>query len=181
GPFVFVDAGANAGLYSLAARSAAVPGQLRLIAIEPEPETCARLRFNLAASGASPEASIVEAALAPEDGTLRLTAAGTNRGEVSVSAAGEGVEVAARTLHGIAMAEGLSRIDALKIDIEGAEAPVLAAFFTEADRALWPGLVIIEAPRGAETEALTVLCDKGYRLRLRTKLNAVLDGPGLDG
>ncbi|MEM6421613.1 MAG: FkbM family methyltransferase, partial [Pseudomonadota bacterium] len=111
GPFVFVDAGANAGLYSLAARSAAVPGGLRLIAIEPEPETCARLRFNLAASGASAEASIVEAALAPEDGTLRMTAAGTNRGEVSVSAAGEGVEVAARTLHGIATAEGLSRID----------------------------------------------------------------------
>ncbi|MEL6335975.1 MAG: FkbM family methyltransferase, partial [Pseudomonadota bacterium] len=177
GPFVFVDAGANAGLYSLAARSVAGPDAVRILAIEPEPETCARLRFNLGAGSDAP-ARVVEAALAGAPGTLHLTVAGVNRGEVRISDdCHDGVAVPARTLAEVVATEGLPRIDALKIDIEGAEEPVLAAFFGAADRALWPALVIIEAPRGAETPALALLRETGYAVHARTKLNAVLTAP----
>ncbi|MEL7349416.1 MAG: hypothetical protein AAFN17_16805, partial [Pseudomonadota bacterium] len=49
--------------------------------------------------------------------------------------------------------------------------------FGAADRALWPALVIIEAPRGAETPALALLRETGYAVHARTKLNAVLTAP----
>ena len=114
------------GLYSLAARSAGGAEAVRVVAIEPDPVTRARLGFNLGAAPAGAPVSIVGAALSAEPGTLRLTAAGRNRGEVRVAGPeGDGVAVPARTLLEIAEAEALPRIDALKIDIEGAEAPVL--------------------------------------------------------
>ncbi|MGF1554417.1 MAG: FkbM family methyltransferase [Paracoccaceae bacterium] len=171
-PFAFVDAGANAGLYTLWALSVAGPDALHAVAVEPEPTMAERLRVNLAGSGAC----VVEAALAERSGQVRLSAAGANRGEVRLDAAGA-VEVGAVTLAGLAEAQGLARIDALKIDIEGAEHPVLAAFFRAAPRALWPTLVLIEAPRGGETPALALLRERGYRVRERTRLNAVLTAP----
>ncbi|MEL6766783.1 MAG: FkbM family methyltransferase [Pseudomonadota bacterium] len=185
-PFIFVDAGANVGLYSLAAIAGAARRNtpLTVVAIEPDPETAARLRFNLqSAAGAQAQATIVEAALAGEAGELTLSKAGLNRGEVSVAAAGTGKRVSAITLLSVARQAGLERIDALKIDIEGMEAPVLAAFLAEAPLALRPALVLLEAPRrkrdgggcpADESDALTLLCRAGYSLAGRTKLNAIL-------
>ena len=49
-PVYFIDAGANAGLYSLAVRSEAVGKALKILAIEPDPENLKRLRFNVRAS-----------------------------------------------------------------------------------------------------------------------------------
>ncbi|MEM9122117.1 MAG: FkbM family methyltransferase [Pseudomonadota bacterium] len=176
GAFVFVDAGANAGLYSLAviAAAARIGQSLRLVAIEPDPVTLRRLQFNLDAAGQSPSISILGAALAGRSGTVSLAPAGRNRGEVSVTAAPGGVVVPARSLAEVASAESLPRIDALKMDIEGMEAPVLQAFFQHAPACLQPGVVILEAPRGEETAALALLRAEGYSVVQRTKLNAIL-------
>jgi len=180
-PFHFVDAGANAGLYTLALRAA---GPVRGVAIEPDPVMLSRLRFNLEVSGAAAEVTVAPVALAAEAGTVRLGRADGNRGETAMrqddgAETGEGdIRVAAKPLHAVVQEAGLPRIDALKIDIEGAEAEVLAAFFAEAQQAIWPGLVVIEARRGAETPALALLREAGYVERERTRLNAILAGPG---
>ncbi|MEM6680055.1 MAG: FkbM family methyltransferase [Pseudomonadota bacterium] len=175
GAFVMVDAGANAGLYGLAAR--AVDPSLRLLAIEPEPETARRLRFNLAAMPAGGPFTVVEVALAAESGVAHLAPVAGNRGEVRVadpSAVGSR-SVPARPLAEIAATEGLNRIDALKIDIEGLEAPVLRAFFETAPTELHPRLVILEAPaREGDSAALALLLETGYILAARTRLNAIL-------
>ncbi|MEM8841724.1 MAG: FkbM family methyltransferase [Pseudomonadota bacterium] len=173
GTFTFVDAGANVGLYTLAVRSA---GAIRGLAIEPDPENLRRLSFNLAASGAS-EVTVAACALADQPGTIRLTAATGNRGEISVGTAeagGEVTEVAARPLLDVIAEAGLDRVDALKIDIEGMEEPVLAAFFARAPAKLRPGMIIIEARRGEETPALALLERNGYIATQRTKLNVIL-------
>ena len=52
--------------------------------------------------------------------------------------------VTVRPLAALLQAEGLTRVDALKIDIEGMELPVMEAFFGEAPDELWPTLIITE-------------------------------------
>lgn len=87
-PFHFIDAGANVGLYTLFVRSAAAQAQrpIRALAIEPDAVNQARLQFNLQASGAD-DVTVSPAALGAERGTVRLTVADRNRGEVQVASA----------------------------------------------------------------------------------------------
>ena len=54
------------------------------------------------------------------------------------------MQVKIRTSVGIAEAERLPRIDALKIDVEGYEDRVLMPFFARASRELWPRRVFME-------------------------------------
>src|SRR5262249_4049977 len=52
-PFVFIDVGANVGLFSLFVASQA-GGNARILAFEPEPENVRRLRFNIDANPGIP-------------------------------------------------------------------------------------------------------------------------------
>ena len=172
-PFVFVDAGANVGLYTLAARSA---GAVRGVAIEPDPENLRRLRFNLAASGAD-EITVADCALSDTDAEIRLSSAGSNRGEIAVSdvaPSDEGTSVAARPLLDVMRDVGLDRIDALKMDVEGMEDRVLGAFFRDAPAHLVPRMMILEARHGERTPALALALENGYIATRRTKLNVIL-------
>ncbi len=170
-PFFFVDAGANAGLYTLAVRSL---GPARILAIEPEPEALRRLRANLAASGAV-DVQCAPVGLSDRPGVGRIAVPAHNRGEAALGAAG--AEIALSTLWAEVRSAGFPRVDALKIDIEGAEERVLAAFMAEAPRALWPRLVILEAQRGAQTAALAQMVHRGYEIQTRTRMNAILSLP----
>lgn len=170
-PFHFVDAGANVGLYSLFVRSL---GPARILAIEPEPGTLVRLRANLAASGAD-DVAVAPVALAAEESRAHIAVTGDNRGEATLGETGN--EVTTRPLLDVVREGGFARIDALKMDIEGREAPVLEAFFATAPSALWPAMVLLEAPRGEATEALALLIYRGYLVTRRTRLNAILVAP----
>ena len=175
-PFVFVDAGANVGLYTLAVRSF---GPMRGAAIEPDPENLRRLRFNLAASGAT-EVAVVGCALSDARGEIELSAAGGNRGEIcGTSAMGsETARAPAKPLLDVVREAGLERIDAMKIDIEGMEEIVLRAFFERAPKVLYPGMIVLEARRGETTPALAFLTEHGYTPVRRTKMNAILTFDG---
>jgi FkbM family methyltransferase len=175
-PVFFVDAGANAGLYTLALRAEAGAGRIRTLAIEPDAENLARLRFNLRASGAEEDVAVAPVALSDRAGTIRMATAHGNRGESKADAGphATGMPVAARPLLDLVREAGFPRIDALKIDIEGMELPVLRHYFVHAHRALWPRLVVIEARHGEETPALAHLRALGYETEERTRLNAVL-------
>lgn len=127
---VFVDVGANIGYASLMAAQRVGP-RGRVIAVEPNPRVLPRLRENIAASGVTnvtvlPFASAdVEASLTFFDGTD-----GGNSGTSSLSAdnAGPGrraLVVQARRLDDMLAELDLSRLDVLKIDVEGAEPLVL--------------------------------------------------------
>ncbi|HXI86655.1 MAG TPA: FkbM family methyltransferase, partial [Parvularculaceae bacterium] len=72
--------------------------------------------------------------------------------------------------------QGISAVDAMKIDIEGHEYEALEAFFDEAPETLWPRLIIIETSHEApERAASTLIASKGYRTVLKNRLNSVFE------
>ncbi len=97
-PFVFVDIGANVGLFSLYV--AATAPAARILAIEPEPGNFARLAFNIAAN---PEVQItpLQLALGDVEGTAEIVLNARDRGGTRLAAAGtqgRGVAVRCRPL-----------------------------------------------------------------------------------
>lgn len=174
-PFIFLDAGANVGLYSLFvnayARAAKKPA--RIIAIEPGVETAIRLKDNVAANQAGIE--VLQVAVSDTTGTGYLEGDDTNRGEAKLlDASNVGEAVRVDTLHNIVGTLGLSRIDALKLDIEGHDFKALSAFFKDARPSLHPLLLILETGPDPVSPLIELACANGYALTERTKLNAIL-------
>jgi FkbM family methyltransferase len=137
----FVDIGANFGIYSLMA--APVVGSAgHVIAVEPNPEALKLLQANLAASDAG-MVGVAPVACSDAESTLDLYVAPQgNTGETSLSktnASQEGeashvYKVRARPLDDIIRESGVTRVDAIKIDVEGAEYLVLKGAQQTLDR-----------------------------------------------
>ncbi len=112
--FVFIDVGANVGVYALFVAKLAGP-QAKILAIEPQPAIFDRLVYNI---GQNPDAMVkaIGCALADKDGELTLFVDSHNSGESSIKIlgwtgeTGQSVQVPARTLLGLAEDEGLTRI-----------------------------------------------------------------------
>lgn len=123
----FLDGGANEGVYTVFA-SARVGPEGQVIAVEPSRRELDRLRCNLALNKAR-NVEVVEAALAEDDGRLQLTLAEPmHAGHNTLGAfIYEGVHSAGRqavtavTIDGLVERFALARLDAVKLDLEGAE------------------------------------------------------------
>ncbi len=181
-PFVFVDGGANVGLYSLFVASEArrLARPFRILAVEPDPVNLTRLRFNIAVSQAAGEITVAPFALGGKEDTGRLLSLQSNRGEVRLARAGEAaaagsVEVPIRPLADLIAEADLPHVDALKLDIEGVEFPVVEALFASVPQHLWPRMIILEVGKNnTTTEAYTHCIEHGYTQIRRTNLNAIL-------
>jgi len=174
-PFVFVDIGANVGLFSLFV-AAHTDGKARIVAIEPEPGNFARLRFNLAANPALP-IEPVALALGEEDSEVVVLLDARDRGGTRTRAAtaSDQVRVPCRPLLRVLQDYRIDRIDALKIDVEGMEDRVLAPFFRDAPASLWPRLILIEDSSGGwAVDLFALLAAKGYRVEARSRQNVML-------
>jgi FkbM family methyltransferase len=176
-PFVFVDIGANVGLFSLFV-AAHARRQTQILAIEPEPGNLARMRFNLAVNPGLPIRPLA-VALGSGEGTLAIALDRRDRGGTRTCAIGdaapEAPQVRSTTLLNLLQQERIATIDALKIDVEGSEAEVLAPFFREAPEALWPRLVVIEDSRALwPLDLFALLAERGYAVTVRSKQNVVL-------
>lgn len=176
-----VDAGANIGLATLWFAS---KWKLRQVAVEPVPETFEALKRN-----APPHAALFNCALGETNGFAELTydpfvsstatmetpphvdsgALAKDLGVPRLAAAGIGlvrrlarkkVRVPMRTLSDVIAEQKLEGIDLLKLDVEGAEARVLAGI-SDHD---WPKLrqLIVETN---DVEGISrTLTARGYRL-----------------
>lgn len=180
---VVVDAGANIGLFALRV-ALCCPG-LRLIAVEPAPDTCALLRHNLAAAGLT-DFEVRQVALGERVGRSMLTvfrhlsANSTTRphqkppqwtasmrslesvgGQADVMLETESVEVAVVRLYDVLPAD-VTAVDLLKIDVEGAELDVLRGI---AD-AEWPLIAQVVAEvhdiDGRLDDVLGLLSARGF-------------------
>ena len=177
--FVFIDVGANVGGYSLFVAANAGP-LARVLAIEPQPEIFERLIYNIRQN---PFATVkaIDCALADEDGEITLFLPSHNRGESSVrivssEADGKRVRVPARTLKGVVESEGYTRIDAMKLDVEGAEDLIMEPFFRTAPEALWPKMIVMEHINARWAIDLPkLILDSGYREILRTRSNVIYE------
>jgi FkbM family methyltransferase len=175
--FVFIDAGASVGGYALSLAAAAP--RARILAIEPLPEIFERLVYNID-QNAFANVKALSLALADRDGEVTLFVNAGNRGETSLRVVSADVPLRlrapAKSLLSVLRGEGYARLDAIKLDIEGAEDLVLDAFFRDAPPALWPRLIVMEfnllpAEAGLE-ERLRGL---GYREILRTVENVAYE------
>ncbi len=175
GDFVFLDVGASCGGYALYAASLGSP-RARILAVEPLPEAFERLVYNIRQS-AYANVKAVGCALLDVDDEITLFVNTFNQGEtsariVSAEARVEQIRVPAKTLLTLAREEGYRRIDAIKLDIEGAEDLVLEPFLARAPRSLWPRLIIMEFTLLRSAEDLEAgLRARGYREILRTHEN----------
>lgn len=174
-PFVFLDVGANVGLYSLYVNAYAAQAKraAQIIAIEPGVETCARLEANIAANNANVQ--IIRAAISDAPGTGHLGGGEVNRGEAKLSAQSSDTEtVVVDTLPRVARTLGITRIDAMKVDIEGHDLKALTTFFEDASTKLHPSLLILETGREAVSPLIELCTANDYVVTERTKMNTIL-------
>lgn len=177
--FVFIDIGANVGGYALFA--AAQGGtRARVLAIEPQADVFERLVFNVR-QNAFANVKALECAVADRDGEITLFVDAANKGETSMRlvgthGAGSAVRVPAKALGTIVADEGYDRIDAIKLDVEGAEDLILEAFFRDVAPRHWPRLLIVEdAPGRWAIDLPALIAAQGYVAILKTRTNVVYE------
>lgn len=171
---LFLDIGANAGIYSLWMASLR-KSNIQVEAFEPDPELCAGMTFNLASNQIG-NVRINQIALGRQEGKMRLVTGDGNKGENRVEADGAeggGHEVEMTTLKQFIAKRGIEQIDAVKIDIEGHEVDVLEPFFQDCPESVWPRLLICEVVHDKDSRLLDLLKLSGYKIAGKGRLNTI--------
>ncbi|MBT3069803.1 FkbM family methyltransferase [Rhodomicrobium sp. Az07] len=174
-----VDIGANTGTICIPL-SFKMPSLKRILAIEPDPLTLQRLRFNLAINGIS-NISVVPCAVADREGVTRLwRSRKENLGQNSLldpkRDSKHYVDIETKTLTSILAEHDVPRIDILKIDVEGFEDRALMPFFRSSTRAVWPKAVVIEHKSQGEwaEDCMAFMIENGYSLDGKNGQNSFL-------
>ena len=129
---VVLDLGGYAGLTAIAFSKAVGPNG-RVLVLEPDPCNCTCCEVNLKRyydSGGWSNITLLPMAVSDKPGTLRFSSEGS-MGSSAIGIVGSGrgavLEVEATTLQALAEAQGLEKVDFVKMDIEGSEVNVLRA------------------------------------------------------
>jgi FkbM family methyltransferase len=117
-----MDVGANWGLYSLLISRAVGPSG-KVYAFEPVPEIFARLKERIALNNAT-NVIPVPIALSDEKGVAKMSIKGMSS-SLFRRVSDEFVEVQVERLDDFVEREKIERVDAIKIDVEGAELKVI--------------------------------------------------------
>ncbi len=174
-PAVFIDIGANAGIYSLTAAKAGA----EVLAIEPNPVVVQRLQQNLAFNQFDKPVRIIQKGVSDASGYFDLHLDHSNLGGSSLLASphnqkSASISIPCERLETLLSEAGIQRITALKIDIEGAEDKALVPFFEHAPPDLFPELLIMENSTHLWQKDLQgVLHSKGYQFTQKTRMNHI--------
>ena len=170
---VFVDIGANSGYFTvLAALRVGMRG--RVFAFEPNPAVRRQLERHVELNQIADRVAVSSLALGGQDQDevrLFVSCWPENDGLASLTPAAEtlargglradvSIPVSVRRFDTWAQSARPPRIDLMKIDVEGAEAQVLAGM-SAAFASLRPARIICETP--LESDAARILRDRGYR------------------
>ncbi len=164
GPRYVIDAGANIGFFSLAL-SCHFPA-LKILAIEPDPDNYRMMNLNLEANGLIASSVSFRAALWVRRQKLFLQKKNSKEWSYAVSETknGDGEECEATTIDDITQMEDFSKIDILKIDIEGAESALFQdlKFLNNLSRTLVLAIEIHD-DKADRRQINNVFHDKGFQ------------------
>lgn len=173
---IFIDIGANLGYYSLMTAKA---GAGKIIAVEPNPSLFNRLQQLSSLNGFDDVIDVFQTGLGAQQGTLTLTISDEDLGSSSAcnpNVSGKQIEIEVRTLQYLLSQNNVTKIDAMKIDVEGMEDKILFPFFENSPASLHPSLIIIEENDNLwEKNILQWLLDNGYKTTSQTKGNYILE------
>jgi FkbM family methyltransferase len=150
---VFIDIGANSGFYSLIAAQI-ITKQGKIIAFEPNPVMISRLKYNIEVNAKRDIIEVMPFGLADRETEFDLALDPKNLGGSTIIESDRVNKVRIRCVPLLdAIVNKVSRIDFLKIDIEGADALVMNAFFKSAPKSLYPKYIIIETDEGVDLKS----------------------------
>tara|TARA_B100000929_G_scaffold231088_1_gene187579 strand:- start:1256 stop:1606 length:351 start_codon:yes stop_codon:yes gene_type:complete len=97
-----------------------------------------------------------------------------NLGQGKISQKGK-LKVEGLPLRGFTENEGIKRISAIKIDVEGNEEKVLIPFIVEENRSLFPDIFVIENNKDLwKTDLIGSIIAKGFSVEMKTRMNFIL-------
>ena len=178
----FLDIGGNAGVFSLYVASLMNAGTL--IAAEPQPAMYQRLKTNFAMNSHLAKRltlNLHQTAVGGETpGTLTIsTPESAGQASARVKAGDPTIDVPVIPMLTLLNQSGVSKLDLLKIDVEGFEDGVLFPFFAHAPKGLHPKAVVMEACHAHrwERDCEALLLEQGYKIvhKDRTNMMLVLD------
>ena len=176
---VFVDIGANIGQWTIPIARTIQPRGGSVVAVEPAAATAAALRRSIEANGLH-ATKVVQVALSERDSVARLHHHGRDPSQHSLGDVGPGSEeVRTRSLDSLLRSDADGRVDAVKIDVEGAEEVVLrgATHMLSVHRPI----IVFEVRKGLP-ERLGLAADGAWRLLLAADYRCFRlgDGASLD-
>jgi FkbM family methyltransferase len=170
----FIDVGANTGYYSV---QMAVRGCPKVISVEPNPPTLARLRYNISLNDITDRVKVIAAGVGPE-GELEFyqTACLGVASFVKPSDDVPVIKVPTKPLLDILAENGIDRVGGMKIDVEGFEDQALSPFIKDAPDSLLPSCVVIEVchKQNWKSDLIEGFLMRGYRLADQTRSNHIL-------
>lgn len=173
---IFVDVGANSGLISVGVR--AKKPHIRSLAIEPNPIMAQRAKKNLVrfSEGDDAKCQIIQCAVSDADGEIFLDlSSGYGTANISGSPSENSITVQTRRFIDILNGEGLSNVDALKIDIEGHEEIVVPDIVMSLSVEQLPKAIVMEKPDPGNEIALSALKGAGYHVQNETRANLLME------
>jgi FkbM family methyltransferase len=171
---LFMDIGANVGFYTLALAASGA----KVIAVEPNPKTLARLNYNTTLNNFADRITILPIGIG-EKGEFELVSNG-GLGSANIrpdnTNYSEAVTITVQPLLDVLTELKIEKLDGLKIDIEGMEDRALMPFFKSAPKSLWPKCIVIEHCNSDhwQNDVISSMKMNGYKIKLRTRSNSVL-------
>ena len=164
---LFLDVGANIGVYSVLIGSKMGPGS-KIIAFEPNPDVAARLRRNLELNGLDAMTQVEGVALGSAESTGMLSISRRNQGASSLAmplgGAAHDLEVPFRRLSNYLSEAEQHDILVLKADIEGYEDRALASILDQG-QSRRPDHILVEISHAShwQRDLLGDLRNLGYK------------------
>ncbi|MDQ2733121.1 MAG: FkbM family methyltransferase [Armatimonadota bacterium] len=177
---IFLDVGAHIGFYSLCV-SGIVGFEGIVLAIEADPDTVQRLRYNIELNRMT-NIRCVHRGVSDRREVLRLgqdTLLNSGSNSFHSDKFMKGIDIQCMPLLQILEEQQITKVAGAKFDIEGFECCVLSQFFKDAAPSLYPRFLVVELnwkyyPEQA-TSALELLKGRGYRVHQALKSNYLLE------
>lgn len=170
----FIDIGANVGFYTLALAATGA----KVIAVEPNPKTLARLSYNTALHEFADRISLLAIGIGEKGESELFSTGDLGSANIRPNSSGytESVTISTLPLLDVLMEQNIEKLDGVKIDIEGMEDRALFPFFKNAPQSLWPSCAVIEHCNRQywENDVIEYMLSNGYKKVYENRSNAVL-------